>query len=125
MRVLVDSSVWIDYFNTGVETSELDDLIDNNLIYTNDLILTELMPFLEFKKKRSIIKSFKELSTLPLSINWQEIQNFQLICLESGINGIGIPDLIIAQNAKQNDSYIFSLDKHFKLMKEALQIKLY
>ncbi len=125
MLVLVDSSVWIDYFKLGIDSNELDNLIDDNLVYTNDLILTELMPFLKLKKKSSLIESFKELSSFPLSINWQEIQDFQLKCLESGINGIGIPDLIITQNARQNDSYIFSLDKHFNLMKEVLDIKLY
>jgi len=36
----------------------------------------------------------------PLNINWQQIIDFQVQCLKSGANGIGIPDLIIAQNAK-------------------------
>ncbi len=125
MRVLIDSSVWIDYFKSGLNTEELDNLIDDNLVYTNDLIITELLPFLKFKKKTSIIKSLKEVSTFPLLINWSGIRDFQLNCLKSGVNGIGIPDLIIAQNAKQNDSYIFSLDKHFKLLKDILNIKLY
>ena len=125
MRVIVDSSVWIDYFKSGVNTEELDNLIDDNLVYTNDLILTELIPFLKLKRHFSIIKIIKEISIFPLLTNWSEIQGYQLDCLKSGISGIGIPDLVIAQNAKQNDSYIFSLDKHFKLMKEVLGIKIY
>ncbi len=42
MAVLVDTSVWIDYFRTGNQSAELDDLIDENVIVTNDLILAEL-----------------------------------------------------------------------------------
>jgi hypothetical protein len=31
-----------------------------------------------------------------------------------GLIGIGIPDLIVAQNAKQNHCKIYSLDSHYK-----------
>ena len=125
MKVLIDSSVWIDYFRSGSETNELDYLIDNNFVYTNDLILTELVPFLRLKRQASVIGAMNQVANLPLSVDWSEIQEFQFTCLKAGINGIGIPDLIIAQNAMQNDSFIFSLDKHFRLMQDALSFKLY
>lgn len=35
---------------------------------------------------------------------------------------IGIPDLIIAQNAKQNDCGIYTLDSHFQLIKDILKV---
>ena len=56
MRVLVDTSVWIDYFRSGGETSELDYLIDNNFVFTNDLVLTELVPFLRLQHQISIVQ---------------------------------------------------------------------
>ena len=46
MPILVDSSVWIDYFNSGVNSSRLDELIDENIVVTNAFILAELIPFL-------------------------------------------------------------------------------
>jgi predicted nucleic acid-binding protein len=125
MKVLVDSSVWIDYFKSGERSEELDYLIDNNLIYINDLILTELIPSLKLQHQSSLIAALKEVAKLPLSIHWQQIQELQLSCLKNGINGIGIPDLIIAQNAMQNVCFIFSLDKHFSLMQEVLNCKVY
>ncbi len=125
MKVLVDTSVWIDYFKFDTETNELDYLIDNNFILSNDLILTELIPFLRLKRQKSIITTLNEVANLPLSIDWQEIRDFQYSCLIAGINGVGIPDLIIAQNAIQNDSFIFTLDKHFSLIREVLNLKLY
>ncbi|MEE4362857.1 MAG: PIN domain-containing protein [Desulfotignum sp.] len=125
MRVLIDSSVWIDYFRSGNQTDELDHLIDSNLVFVNDLILTELIPFLRLQNQTALIDIINEVVRLPMSIDWQQIQSFQFICLKNGINGIGIPDLIIVQNAIQNNSEIFSLDKYFKLMQDSLNFKLY
>ena len=125
MRVLVDTSVWIDYFKSGVDSTEVDKLIENNVVYTNDLILTELIPYLRLKNQILIINIIKEISVFPLFIDWLEIQDFQFKCLKSGLNGIGIPDLIIAQNAKQNNGYIFTFDKHFNLSKDILSINVY
>ncbi len=43
--ILVDSSVWIDYFNGHVchETDRLHDLLGQDLVLTGDLILTEVL----------------------------------------------------------------------------------
>jgi predicted nucleic acid-binding protein len=46
MNILVDSSIWIDYFKSGKNSEMLDNYIEKNLICTNDLVLTELIPFL-------------------------------------------------------------------------------
>ncbi|MBU2511357.1 PIN domain-containing protein [bacterium] len=125
MKVLIDSSVWIDYFRSGDETNELDYLIDDNIIYINDLILTELVPYLRLLRQTSLIEVLNEVPKLRLTIDWQQIQDFQFTCLKNGINGIGIPDLIIAQNAILNESSIYSLDKHFRLLSDTLQFELY
>ena len=45
MSVLVDTSIWIDYFRGGSNSAQVDFLIDENLLVTNDLILTELILF--------------------------------------------------------------------------------
>jgi len=124
MQVLVDSSVWIDYFRTGESSSHLDMLIDENLIVTNDIILAELIPFLKMKKQYKLIGLLEEINKNILAINWKEIIHFQVQCLASGANGMGIPDLIIAQNALQNDCAIYSLDKHFHQLQRIIQIAL-
>ena len=58
------------------------------------------------------------------NLNWDQLIEFQFKCLKNGLNGIGIPDLIVAQNAKQNHCEIYSLDSHFKLMKDILRLQL-
>ncbi len=123
--VLVDTSIWIDYFQDGKNSSGLEFLIDENLIVINEIILAELIPYLKIKQQTHVIRLLNEVSQTPLDIKWEEIIQLQIKCLKSGANGIGIPDLIIAQNAKQNDCAIYSLDKHFKLLNKVLKIKLY
>ncbi len=124
MKVLVDSSVWIDYFRGGGNSDKLDLLIDENILVTNDLILAELIPFLKIMNQYNLIDLLNFVERLDLKIDWEQITDFQHKCLRAGINGISIPDLIIAQNALQNHCNIYSLDRHFELMKTPLQLLL-
>ena len=124
MSVLVDTSIWIKYFRIGNNFEKLDFLIDENLIVINDLILAELVPSLRIRNHRKIIKLLNNINKLDLSINWNQIIEFQFKCLKNGLNGIGIPDLIIAQNAKQNHCDIYTLDRHFERMKDILKLQL-
>jgi predicted nucleic acid-binding protein len=125
MSVLVDTSVWIEYFRNGNDFEKLDFLIDENLVLTNDLILAELIPFLKIRKHRKIIELLHNINRLSLNINWEQISEYQYKCLKSGLNGVGIPDLIIAQNVKQNYSQIYSLDNHFTLLENIIKINTY
>ena len=124
MSVLVDTSVWIDYFRSGDDCEQLDFFIDENLVVTNDLILTELIPFLRVKNQRKIIKLLNNLNRLELNIDWGQVGEYRYECLKKGLNGVGIPDLIIAQSAKQNRCKIYSLDGHFKLLEKVLNLSI-
>lgn len=124
MSVLVDTSVWIEYFRGGNNFEKLDFLIDENLVVINDLILAELIPFLKIRNQRKIIKLLNHINKLEIHIEWDQLIEFQYKCLKNGLNGVGIPDLIIIQNAKQNHCEIYSLDNHFKLIKDIVKIKL-
>ncbi|MDH3974299.1 MAG: PIN domain-containing protein [Deltaproteobacteria bacterium] len=124
MSVLVDSSIWIEYFRNGKDLEQLDFLIDENIVATNDLILTELTPFLKIRNQRKIIKLLHELNKLELNIDWDNIADYQYKCLKMGLNGLGIPDLIIAQNAIQNNCSLYSLDNHFSLLSKIVPLKL-
>jgi predicted nucleic acid-binding protein len=124
MSVLVDTSIWIEYFRNGNNLEKLDILIDENLVVTNDLILAELIPFLKIRNQRKLINLLYKINKLEIVVNWKQIIDYQYKCLKKGLNAIGIPDLIIAQNAKQNHCSIYSLDSHLNLMENILEIKL-
>jgi predicted nucleic acid-binding protein len=123
MSILVDTSIWIEYFRSGNNSEKLDFLIDENLIVINDLILAELVPFLKVRNQQKVINLLYNINKLNLLIDWNQIIEFQFKCLKNGLNGIGIPDLIIAQNAKQNRCEIYSLDSHFRLIKDILEFQ--
>ncbi len=70
MDVLVDTSIWIDYFRGGDNATDLDVLIDENLIVTNDIILAELIPYLIIKRQTQVIRLLNEINKLPLDVRW-------------------------------------------------------
>ena len=123
--VLVDSSVWIEYFKGNERVLPLNDLIDSNTIFINDLILSELIPSINLRKEENLKDLLLTISKTPLEINWNRIISMQTINLRSGINRVGIADLIIAQNAIDNDMELYAVDKHFSVMSELHGIRIY
>lgn len=122
-KVLVDSSVWIDYFRSG-DIPMLDRLIEEDLVCTNELILTELAPTLMHRSRNDVLESMNSLERIPLRIDWQLLQKYQFMNLQNGINKVGIPDLIILQQVIDEKIDLFSFDRHFGLMKSFLNFQL-
>ncbi len=125
MSVLVDSSVWISYFRGTENHAAMDSLIDNDILVINDLILAELVPILNIQKQHKLINLLMELKRPDISIDWDNIIKMQVTCLRSGINKVGISDLIIAQQAVNNDFDLFTYDKHFMLISKHIPLSLY
>ena len=124
IEFLVDTSVWIDYFRDVGDCNFIDTLIDKNAIVTNDVILTELIPFIAAKKEALLEALLREIKLYPLEIRWEELRSIQGAALKKGINKIGLPDLIIAQNALQNNATLLTGDKHFDLLKKKTNLPL-
>jgi len=121
--VLIDSSVWIEYFRSG-RPDKLDQLIEVDMVCINELILTELAPTLLLKNENEIVEGLKAIELIPLNIDWDIIRDYQLMNLKNGINKVGIPDLIILQQVIEHKISLFSFDKHFKLMQSHLNFEL-
>ncbi len=124
-KVLIDSSAWIEYFAGNPKAGILSDFIDNNFLCINDLILTELVPFLRNKKEEKLISLLRNVENIPLNIDWNGLIDLQGINLKHGLYNISIPDLIIAQNVINNNLELFSFDKHFILMQRFVKFKLF
>ena len=75
MSVLVDTSIWIEYFRSGNSSEKLDFLIDENLIVINDLILAELVPSLRVRNQQKLVKLLNNINKLWLSIHWGQLLN--------------------------------------------------
>ena len=118
-KVLIDSSVWIEYFNKG-GIPKLDRLIEEDLVCINELILTELAPVLMMKNEFEILEGLQALEMIPLNLDWDIIREYQLMNLKNEINKLGIPDLIILNQVIDQKISLFSFDKHFQLMQNHL-----
>jgi predicted nucleic acid-binding protein len=101
------------------------DFLIVGLVVTNDLILAELMPPLLARGKRKLASLRSEIERPPLALDWNDLIQMQVICIRNGINKAGIPDLIIAQHAMQNNLSLFTLDKHFALLSKHVSLNLH
>lgn len=121
--ILIDSSVWIEYFRTG-KPAKLDRVIEEDLACINQLIFTELAPVLSLKNEIELLEGLQAIRMIPMNIDWEIIRDYQLMNLQNGINMVGIPDLIILQQVINQKKSLFSYDKHFKLMQNHLSFDL-
>jgi predicted nucleic acid-binding protein len=125
MSVLVDSSIWIEYFRGSLNDEKFDFLIEENLVVVNDLVLAELIPALQVRRQRKLISLMREIVCPPLELDWDDLIQMQITCLKHGINKVGIPDLMIAQHAIQNRLELYTRDKHFKLLAQHVSLSLH
>jgi len=123
-KVLVDTSVWIEYFRGSNRASVLDTWIDENYIVTNALILTEILPFIKRRREHLLHDTMLAIEEVELKINWPRLREYQAKNLQHGINNVGIPDLIILQNVIDNDLTLFTYDKHFSQMERLFRFQL-
>jgi predicted nucleic acid-binding protein len=122
---IIDSSAWVEYFKGNRIYSFITDLIYTNAICTNDIILTELLPSIIYKRENELADLLNSLRKNILIIDWQEIRNIQILNLKHGNNNVGISDIIIAQNCIQNESKLITKDKRFEIMAKYIPLKLY
>lgn len=127
-KVLVDSSVWIDFFR-GVQSWEaaiLDKLLAEELVCITGLIKAEIIPSARTNKEAALIReSFAALPTLrdPESM-WGTIVDWRTRLRKRGVSGISIADLIIAVAGYAHNKLILAKDRHFEIMKKELGINL-
>ena len=126
--VLIDSSVWIDFFNKpdSVTANEVRGLLRNGLVVTNKIIIAEVLSGAMNRKEYNILKQhFGTLDIYPIDDNdFDQIIELNYLSIRKGYK-MPITDWIIAINANKNDSAIFSFDKHFKSIKKFIDIMLY
>ncbi|MBO7419994.1 MAG: PIN domain-containing protein [Spirochaetaceae bacterium] len=123
--ILVDTSVWIDYFRNGNTADALDKLIESDMICINDVILSELLPSINQRHEEELKELLLSFPKLQMKIDWNEIVFMQTENLRNGINKVGLPDLMITQNTIQNKVKLFSCDRHFQLIKNLFPLQLF
>jgi predicted nucleic acid-binding protein len=126
--VLIDTSVWLEFFRVqdSPYAEALDQLLEEERVCTSDLIKAEIIPGARTPKQFRELKEYFD--ALPLAREpaspWEEIIDVQFRLRRMGINGISIPDLMIAVVARANDKVIFTKDHDFRLIQRALPVEL-
>jgi predicted nucleic acid-binding protein len=119
MRIVVDTSVWVNYFN-GIRSPQvlkLDKAIDDNApIFVGDLIICEVLQGFRFPKSLSAAKSlFQTLERGPMTSVYlaeQAADNYRAL-RSKGITTRNSIDVMIATYCLENNARLLHEDRDF------------
>ena len=122
--VVVDTSVWINYFK-GEENSFIDSALKDGSVYLPPLVLAELLSSnLSSKEKKEIISFLEELRPCNCDFeHWTRVGILRNNFSKRGIS-VSTPDAHIAQCALDLDAVFLSKDKIFLQISKIIQLKL-
>ncbi len=126
--ILVDSSVWVDYFN-GNQTPQsdwLDSALGSGPIIMGDLILTEVLQGFksdnDFKTARNLLLMIPFMSMGGQTIALKSAANFRLL-RKKGVTVRKTIDVIIGTFCIHNQLTLLHCDRDFDPMVEHLDLK--
>lgn len=115
-RVLVDTSVWIEYFNrpTSAEQAELMRLLDADAVSLAGVVLAELLQGAKTERERDLLReTLDALPLLPASrATWERVGDLAFRLRRSG-RTVPLSDLLIASLAIEHENPVYTLDPHF------------
>jgi len=126
--VVVDSSVWIDYFtgNDSPEADHLDSLLGQELIAIGDLVLAEVLQGFradrDFREARDLLLSFHVVNMLDTTIALKSAANFRAL-RKRGLTVRKTVDSIIATYCIENRLPLLHSDKDFQPFHKHLNLK--
>jgi predicted nucleic acid-binding protein len=126
--ILVDSSVWIDYFNGRyiTQTSKLDELLGTELLAIGDLIMTEVLQGFrndtDYRIAKQLLTSLTVFNMLGLEIAIKSADNFRKL-RKRGITIRKTVDVIIATFCIETGHSLLFSDKDFLPFVEHLGLR--
>lgn len=126
---LIDTSVWIDFFNGKLSNSmknQIISYIENDEIYYNGIILSELLIGTKNTNERIFIQNnFDGFIYLPFDLeDFKNLSTYGNKLLRKGIT-IPLTDLLIFYHTVENNLTIITKDKHFNLIRESEKFELW
>ena len=126
--ILVDSSVWIDYFsgNDSPEADFLDHILGKRAVAIGDLILTEVLQGFrhekDYKIARSLLEELTLLELLGEKMAIKSADNFRKL-RQQGITIRKTADVIIASYCIEHNLPLLFSDKDFQPFVERLGLR--
>lgn len=128
--ILVDSSVWIDYFN-GIQTSEtdwLDSSLGNIPIIIGDLILTEVLQGFQndrdFKIAKDLLLGIPFMAMGGRALALQSAMNYRVL-RKKGVTVRKTTDVIIGTFCIHNQFTLLHCDRDFDPMVKYLGLEIF
>ena len=126
--ILVDSSVWIDYFNGTLttQTDFLDKILGKELIVVGDIILLEVLQ--GFRHDRDYTIARKSLEVFPFrnmlgkEMALKSAQNYRFL-RKKGITVRKMIDIIISTFCIENNIELLYSDKDFGSLVDRLNLR--
>jgi len=126
--ILVDSSVWIDYFRGTVtpQTERLDELLGSEPVAVGDLILAEVLQGFssdrDFNKARKLLTSLDMVEIGGVDVAIEAARNFRSL-RELGITVRKTIDTLIATRCIEDDLELLFSDRDFDPFVEHLGMR--
>jgi len=126
--ILVDSSVWIDYFKGTItaQTEKLDRLLDQELLAVGDLILTEVLQGFaderEFNEARKMLTSLMVAELGGEEIAIQTAKNFRALRAR-GVTVRKTIDTVIATRCIESRYDLLHSDRYFDAFAKHLGLR--
>lgn len=125
--VLVDTSVWIDFFR-GREPvySALDKLARGGSVAIVRMVLAELLQGVKSKREISVIKELADVAAVldEAADSWERAGLLANAVRQAG-NTVGLGDCYIAVMAVSHGASLYALDKHFETLARHIDLRLY
>ena len=126
--ILVDTSVWIDYFNglDNKQTAKLDGFLSSTVIVAGDLIVAELLQGFRHDKDveiaQSLLAHLEQAQLCNTDIAIKSAQNYRLL-RKQGITVRKTIDCLIATYCIENEMPLLFSDRDFQPFMEFLNLK--
>jgi tRNA(fMet)-specific endonuclease VapC len=126
-RILVDTSVWIDYFKgkPSLSLKKVDEILSKHEVYVPKVVIAELIQGSKSEREVSIIEDFVDAFNIidQREDSWIKAGKLSYNLKKKGKN-VHLTDCYIAVIAQENGCRILSLDVHFKEIQKGLNIDL-
>jgi predicted nucleic acid-binding protein len=126
--ILVDTSVWIDYFNGSrtPATDRLDELLGEELLLTGDIILAEVLQGFrtepEYRRAQQLLDRLEFRPMLGREVALQAARNYREL-RKKGVTPRKTIDVMIASFCLQNDHRLLHSDRDFDPMADILGLQ--
>ena len=126
-KVLIDTSVWIEYFGSPSEdlASRMDEYLSEEIVFVPMVVLAELIQGANSERELSAIEEL--FHTIPLldqqKDTWRHAGMLSYQLKKKGFT-VSLTDCYIAQIALENDCEAFTKAAHFQLIAKVDPLRL-